>query len=107
MRQRQPHGADLLPSGRDAVENPPRDDQMSARIVVREREAERVVMPRDDAACERGRAADRERNQRWPAQRARRGRTVILLEPRAWRTSGVEAVGVPGVLPRTLWNDRF
>src|SRR5262249_16612642 len=46
VRERQPHGADLLPAGRDAVGDPPRDDEVAARVVVAEREPERVVVPR-------------------------------------------------------------
>ena len=52
MRQRQPHRADLLPARRDAVEDPARDDQMAARVVVAEREAEPMVV-QGDAACRR------------------------------------------------------
>ena len=40
VRQRQPHGADLLPARHDAVEDPPRHDQVRARVVVAERETE-------------------------------------------------------------------
>src|SRR5213082_3026467 len=90
MRQRQPDGADLLPSRRDAVEDAARDDQMSARVVVAEREAEPVVVPRGDSADERRRPADRERNRRRPAQRARMGHIRILWEQgeAAIRTAG-------------------
>ena len=54
MGQRQPDGADLLPSRRDAVEDSARDDEVAARVVVAEREAERVIVPRDERAAERG-----------------------------------------------------
>jgi hypothetical protein len=37
MRQRQPDGADLLPPRRQAVDDASRDDQVGARVVVRER----------------------------------------------------------------------
>ena len=37
VRQRQPDGADLLPAGREAVEDAARDDQMAARVVVAQR----------------------------------------------------------------------
>ena len=36
MRQRKPDGADLLPAGRQAVDDPSRDDQVRARVVVAE-----------------------------------------------------------------------
>jgi hypothetical protein len=42
MGQRQPDSADLLPSRRDAVEDSARDDEVAARVVVTEREAEGV-----------------------------------------------------------------
>src|SRR5262249_23050092 len=61
MRQRQPHGADLLPSGRDAVEDSSRDNEMSARVVVRERETESMVVPRGDGTAGRRRDANRHR----------------------------------------------
>jgi hypothetical protein len=53
MRQRQPDGADLLPPWRDAVDDAPRDDEMAARIVVAEGQAEPVVVQRDDRATDR------------------------------------------------------
>ena len=53
MGQRQPHGANLLPARRDAVDDAPRDDEMAARVVVAEREAERVIVDRDPRAAER------------------------------------------------------
>ena len=59
--KRQPHGADLLPAGRDAVGDPPRHDQMASRVVVGQREAEPVVMNRDEDTAERGNRADRQR----------------------------------------------
>ena len=37
MRQRQPHGADLLPARRQAVEDAPRDDEVRLGVVVAER----------------------------------------------------------------------
>ncbi len=43
MRQRQPHGADLPPRRREAVEHTPRDDQMAFGIVVAQRESLVVV----------------------------------------------------------------
>ena len=38
VRQRQPHGADLLPARHDAVEDPPRHHQVRTGVVVAERE---------------------------------------------------------------------
>ena len=44
VRQRQPHAADLLPAGHQAVEDSPRHDQVGAGIVVAEGEPKvRVV----------------------------------------------------------------
>ena len=68
--QRQPHGADLLPARREAVEDAPRDDQVRLGIVVAQRQARRVVVPRDDGAPERDRRGHRERD---PAVRGRCG----------------------------------
>ena len=68
MRQRQPHGTDLLPAGHETVEDPTRDDEMRARVIVRERESEAVVMnsrgraPRAD--CDSTKAAKGGRPQR-------------------------------------------
>ena len=50
VRQRQPDGADLLPPGHETVEDAPRDDEMRARVVVRERESQAVVMNSGDGA---------------------------------------------------------
>ena len=50
MRQREPDGADLLPSRREAVEHAARDDEMGARVVMGKRQAEAVIMDgREDA----------------------------------------------------------
>ena len=69
MRQRQPHGADLLPAGRQAVEHAARDDEVRLRVVVAEREPLRVI---DDAAEPRRRSAGRSSaNAAW-AERSRR-----------------------------------
>ena len=69
MRQRQPDGADLLPARRDAVEDAARDDEVAARVVVAEREAEPMVVQRGDRADDRG--DDRgERHDRKRAARA-------------------------------------
>ena len=59
VRQRQPDGADLLPARRQAVEHPPRDDEMRARVVVREREAEAVVVDGRGGAEQRDDRRDR------------------------------------------------
>jgi hypothetical protein len=49
--QWQPHGADLLPSRKQAVEHTPRHDEVRARVVVAERETEvRIVESRGAAA---------------------------------------------------------
>ena len=56
--QRQPDRADLLPSRRDAVEDSTRDDEVSARVVVAEREAQLVIVQ------SRGRADDRRGDRR-------------------------------------------
>jgi hypothetical protein len=50
VRQRKPHGADLLPAGRQAVEDPARDNEVRARVVVRERETEAEVVDRGERA---------------------------------------------------------
>ena len=67
-RQRQPYRADLLPSGREVVDDAPRDDQVRARIVVRERQAKLVIVIRGGGASDRDDGRDRER------QRAGAGR---------------------------------
>ena len=54
VRQRQPHGPDLLPARCDAVDDPPRDDQMAAGVVVAQREPESMVSNRRDHADRRG-----------------------------------------------------
>jgi hypothetical protein len=46
MRQRQPHRADLLPAGNEAVEDAARDDEVRARVVVAEGQAEMRVVDR-------------------------------------------------------------
>ena len=38
MRQREPHTADLLPPGRDVVDDPPRHHQVRLRVVMTEDE---------------------------------------------------------------------
>ena len=75
MRQRQPDRADLLPARRDAVEDAPRDDQMPARIVVAEREAEAMIVKRD----ERAGAARRARRARAASARRRDGIITCLF----------------------------
>ena len=66
MWKRQPDGAELLPARRDAVENAARDDQMAARIVVAEREAEPMVEERDERAAERSEYGHGERQRSTP-----------------------------------------
>ena len=68
MGQRQPDRADLLPTRRNAVDDPARDDEVPARVVVGERQAELMIMPRDDRAAERRHERSRHR------QRPRRER---------------------------------
>lgn len=58
MRQRQPDGADLLPSRRQAVDDAPRDDEVGARVVVRERETGGCVMKRGSGAGGTGSGGD-------------------------------------------------
>ena len=76
VRQRQPDGADLLPAGRDAVDDAPRDDEMAARVVVAERQAER------DGSATRRRAASRRRSA-IHASSAFRNRFVTLSASRS------------------------
>ena len=57
MRQRKPHGADLLPARCDAVKDAACDDEVAAGVVVTEREAKAVVVnggDRSGEACDRG-----------------------------------------------------
>jgi hypothetical protein len=59
VREREPHGADLLPAGRDAVEDSARDDEVGARVVVAEREIRaRVVYRGGNPGGERERGSD-------------------------------------------------
>ena len=70
MGQRQPDRADLLPAGQEAVEDPPRHDEVSPRVVVTERETEVRVVKCGGAAAEKsergseddGRRTSREQN---------------------------------------------
>jgi len=66
--KRQPHGADLLPAGRQAVEHSPRDDEMTAGVVVAERQAEAVIVNRDARATASGRGGER-KTERAPPRR--------------------------------------
>jgi membrane protein YqaA with SNARE-associated domain len=50
MGKRQPHGANLLPARRDAVEDSAGDDEMTPGIIVAEREPESVIVHRGHAA---------------------------------------------------------
>ena len=84
MRKREPDGADLLPSGHEAVEHPARDDNMRARVVVAQRQADRGVVPRgNDAGEEYARGDER---------RMMSGQTVRMMlrfhGPRIGRNSG-------------------
>ena len=58
MRQRQPHGANLLPAGRDAVDDATSDDEMPARIVVAQRESESMIVKGGQRADDRRDARD-------------------------------------------------
>jgi hypothetical protein len=62
VRQRQPHRADLLPSGCQAVENTAGDDQVGARVIVGQREAELEVMNGGECAGERDAGGDGDRD---------------------------------------------
>ena len=75
MRQRQPHGANLLPSRGDAVEDSARDDQMPARVIMAEREAEAMIVDRDESAADRGHGGHRETQ---PARPRRYNHMLIL-----------------------------
>ena len=61
MRQRQPDRADLLPAGRDAVEDAAADDEVAARVVVAEREAEMRVVQGDEGAADEKRLSQARR----------------------------------------------
>ena len=54
MRKREPHGADLLPSRREAVENASGHDQVRPRIVVSQCQASAIVVD----GCEGSRKRD-------------------------------------------------
>ena len=58
MRKGQPDRADLLPACRLALEHAAGDDEVRARVVMREREAEPMVMDRGNDADERDRSGD-------------------------------------------------
>ena len=58
MRQWQPHGANLLPSWRKVVDDPARDDEMPARVVVTQRKAKPMVLDCHERADARGRDRD-------------------------------------------------
>ena len=73
--QRQPDGSNLLPSRSDAVEDPARDDQMSARVIMAEREAEAMIVDRDKSAADRGHGGNREAQ---PARPRRYNHMLIL-----------------------------
>ena len=75
MRQRQPDRANLLPSRSDAVDDSSRDDQMPARIIVAEREAEPMIVDRDESAADRGHGGNRETQ---PARPRRYNHMLIL-----------------------------
>src|SRR5579864_5518929 len=69
MRQGQPHGADLLPPWREAVEDAARHDQVAARVVMTQRQPELVVVPADprarDQRCQRDRSRKRAARERY------------------------------------------
>jgi hypothetical protein len=75
VRQRQPHGAVLLPSRSDAVEDSPSDDQMPARVIMAERETEPMIMDRGESAADRGHDGNRETQ---PARPRRYNHMLIL-----------------------------
>ena len=82
MGQRQPDRADLLPSWREAVDDAARDDEVAARVVMAEREAELVIVEGDE------RSGDSGHTRRAPTGRPRRGRRynhlfILWAESRA------------------------
>jgi hypothetical protein len=60
MGQWQPDGTDLLPPGRDAVENATRDDEVAARIVMTQGQAGTSEVDRSNGAGQQGDGGDRD-----------------------------------------------
>ena len=88
MGQREPDGADLLPSRRQAVDDPARDDEMAASVVVAERQAEPVIVKRDDCAGESRNDGERDRK----AAAGRRYTHVLSVSDDGNRFFGTGAV---------------
>ena len=111
MRQRQPDRADLLPARRDAVDDAPRDDEMAARVVVAEREAEPVIVParRNAPPTAARRAGNRER--RTAARRSRAdGIITCLFYGRDSSTGSAAlalALGAPGLFLVAFLDSSF
>ncbi|PYR57659.1 MAG: hypothetical protein DMF85_13025 [Acidobacteria bacterium] len=77
MRERQPDGADLLPAWQQTIDDPPRDDEVRARVVVGERQAEAEVVAGGGGAGERdARGDDGGKAARRNVNGAGRGRTI-------------------------------
>ena len=64
MGQRQPHGADLLPARKEAVENPPRHDEVGAGVPMAQRQAQARVVKRGGRASEHDGDGDEKRHGR-------------------------------------------
>jgi hypothetical protein len=60
--QWQPHGADLLPSRKQAVEDAPRDDEVGTRVVMAEGQTGVRVVNRGRAAGNCDKPGDQERD---------------------------------------------
>src|SRR5258706_14244102 len=86
MRQRQPDGANLLPSWREIVEDAPRDDQMRLGVVM----AQNETCSKEDGPCDaaRERGGDGEQmGKRGGAPRAARYNHVSAAQHNANRCS--------------------
>ena len=71
MRKRQPHRTDLLPTRAQAVEDAPRHDEVSAGVVMRERQAEPGVVGRRPGAVQEDRDCNEQRSRAMPARAQR------------------------------------
>jgi membrane protein YqaA with SNARE-associated domain len=108
--ERQPHGADLLPAGRQAVEDPARDDEVRARVVVRQRQAELVVVPGGRRAGERNRERERGRERAGCLQGNPNGLIVYTLAVRRlldWTMGLAETLGSPGLFLLAFLDSSF
>ena len=83
MRQRQPDGADLLPPRRNAVDDAARDDEVATGVVMAEREAEPVIVDRDDHSADGGgQSKENDQGRARCASARRRYHLFILREAR-------------------------